>query len=175
MRVLDLGSGGNKVCEQIWPEAEVVHVDIRPEAEPDVVADIRALPEDLGLFEVIFAGHVLEHLSRLDALPAVQHWGEFLTTDGELHIVVPDLEWAGNQLSTGYPTPTVQLLMHIFGDQGNEYAYHRNGFTALLLRRLLEHAGYQVRECATGPSHILYPPGSEPYPVRQIYALAERR
>ena len=106
----------------LWPEAEVVAVDARVithlvedgagEVETQnlasvtrVVADVRALPEDVGEFEVILASHVLEHLTRAEVVPALIDWAEHLLPAGELHVLVPDLVWAAERVVSHDASP----------------------------------------------------------------------
>lgn len=174
MRVLDLGAGGAENSSLLWPEAEIVTVDLNPEAEPDVVADVCDLPEDLGLFGHILASHVLEHLSRAAIVPALQHWMEYLAPGGTLHVLVPDLDWAAEQLCYLPPPPSLAVIAHIYGAQGSEWDFHRSGFTALLLRGVLGAAGYLVTYLRLGPYGITFP-DTERVEARQIYARAKRK
>ena len=173
MRVADLGSGRGSNAAQIWPGATVVRVDADPEVMPDVVADVRALPADLGKFDAILASHVLEHIPRMAALPAVRHWAEFLTFDGELHIVVPDLAWAAERILRG--SNDIRVLGHIFGSGESDWQQHKFGYTTLLLRNLIHAAGLRVVRIETGPYAIEWQ-GETGGPAvmegRIIYAMA---
>lgn len=173
MRVLDLGSGGQENARLLWPKAEIVAVDLDPAAEPDVVADVCALPP-MGLFDHILASHVLEHLSRAAVVPALQHWMEYLEPEGTLHVLVPDLAWAAEQMCYLAPPPSLSVIAHIYGAQGSEWDFHRSGFTALLLRGVLGAAGYQITYLRAGPYGITFP-GAERVEARQLYARAKRR
>lgn len=170
MRVLDLGAGRNNVARQMFPDADVVRVDINENVQPDVVADVRELPDDLGEFDAIVASHLLEHFGRTEATPLLQHWFSHLKSGGELHIMVPDLVWAAEELVK--QRVTVHLLMHIYGSQGGENQYHKFGYTMLLLRDLVERAGYTVRDATTAMYGIQFPLGTEPVRARMLYVKA---
>jgi len=179
MRVLDLGAGKEKVGEQIYPPAEfpgveVVALDINPEAEPDIVADVRDLPSDIGMFDAMVCSHVLEHLGRLEVMDALRGWIEHLNPGGVIHIAVPDLAWACEQIARG--RMNVHVIMHIFGAQTGEWQFHKLGFTVLLLRQLLESAGLSVRRIQTMKYQIVTgdPQGDNSHREwsRQIYAEA---
>lgn len=187
MRVLDLGAGESCVARELWPEAEVVAVDARviaPLVGGDgpgddrvtrVVADVRALPEDLGEFEVILASHVLEHLTRAEVVPALAHWAEHLTSGGELHVLVPDLAWAAERVVRGEMAVEVQAT--IYGSQANEWQFHRVGFTVALLRDAVRQAGLVVRQARLGPFEIenTWEDGRREVVVaRQIYVVGIR-
>ena len=62
---LNLGCG-DKVCQAHFPW---INIDSNPVTEPDVVADVRELPYEDGEVDMVYAGHVLEHLSRDDGVP----------------------------------------------------------------------------------------------------------
>lgn len=190
MRVLDLGAGESCVARELWPEAEVVAVDAReiPQAEEAgeggdeprpyrrVVADVRALPEDLGEFEVILASHVLEHLTRAEVVPTLAHWAEHLMPAGELHVLVPDLAWAAERVVRG--EMAVEVLAHIYGSQANEWQFHKVGFTVALLRAAVKGAGLVVRTARLGPYEIVSTreDGSrESVVARQIYVVGVKR
>jgi len=174
MRVLDLGCGFSDVAAEAFKGAEVVRVDLNPEAEPDVVADARALPESLGKFDHILASHLLEHLGRVEIIPALEHWGTFLVPGGSLHVIVPDLEFAAEELTRGKPTPAIAIMMHLYGAQSSEWDFHRWGFTALLLRSALTQAGYIVTELRSNNYTIRFDDKNEAR-ARQLYARAVRK
>ena len=182
MRVLDLGAGESCVARELWPEAEVVAVDAREIARPEdagitgVVADVRALPDDLGEFEVILASHVLEHLTRAEVVPTLTHWAEYLSLGGELHVLVPDLAWAAERVVRGEMTVDVQGC--IYGSQANEWQFHKVGFTVALLRDAVRRAGLVVRTARLGPFTIVSTREDgirEEVVARQIYVVGVKR
>jgi len=188
MRVLDLGAGESCVARVLWPEAEVVAVDAREIARPDddlkvtglkitgVVADVRALPQELGKFEVILASHLLEHLTRAEVVPTLTHWAGYLRTGGELHVLVPDLAWAAERVVRG--EMVVEVQAHIYGSQANEWQFHKVGFTVALLRDAVRRAGLVVRTARLGPFEIVNTreDGSrESVVARQIYVVGVKR
>jgi trans-aconitate methyltransferase len=188
MRVLDLGAGESCAARVLWPEAEVVAVDARPIAHlvggdgpgddrvTRVVGDVRALPEDLGEFEVILASHVLEHLTRAEVVPALAHWASHLMPAGELHVLVPDLAWAAERVVRGEMAVEVQAT--IYGSQDNEYQFHKVGFTVALLRDAVRRAGLVVRTARLGPFEIENTWGDgrkEVVVARQIYVVGVKR
>ena len=182
MRVLDLGAGEGCAARVLWPEAEVVAVDVRAIARPlgacftSVVADVRALPEGLGEFEVILASHVLEHLTRAEVVPALRHWAGYLMPAGELHVLVPDLAWAAEQVVRG--EMAVEVQAHIYGSQANEWQFHKVGFTVALLRDAVRRAGLVVRQARLGPYGMerTWEDGRrEEVVARQIYVVGVKR
>lgn len=178
MRVLDLGAGRGGAARALWPGAEIVRVDVDPAVEPDVVGDVRALPEGLGTFDAILASHVLEHLARAEVLPALEHWVDFLAPGGMLHVLVPDLAWAAEQVTRAGQVP-VAVMLHVYGSQQGEYQFHKMGFTVGLLRAAVAKAGLVVRAARVGPYEIVIPgDGGDDRRVvaaRQIYVVGIKR
>jgi len=169
MRVLDLGCGNSEAARSLWPDAELVRVDLDEAVKPDVVADVRSLPGDLGAFDHILASHVLEHIARVEVLKVLIHWSRFLAPDGTLHVVVPDLMWAVEQLANDHYAP--EVFESIFGSQQGETQFHKWGFVALTLHDILDRAGYVVDYLRAGPYLIRWP-GRDPVTARQLYARA---
>lgn len=68
-----------------------VHIDSRPEVEPDHVSDITNLTEiDDNTADLIYACHVLEHVPRSAVLPTLREWRRVLKPGGVLRVAVPD-------------------------------------------------------------------------------------
>jgi len=153
--VLDLGAGEGGVAAQLFPEATIVTVDSDREMKPDVLCDVRHLPHDLGEFDVVVASHILEHLPRLHVAPVLLMWVSHIKMGGRLQLHVPDLGWAAKVLMRAQGVVEAGILLHIYGDQGNEWGFHRCGFTALLLRALLQQAGLWVHRMESLPYQIV--------------------
>lgn len=163
LMVLDVGSGKSSLAETWFAdvlegkEYEIHRADIDPEVEPDLIWDIRQTPPDdrLGMYNLILASHVLEHVERSMVIQAVKNMAALLANHGELWIGVPSLEWCAAQIVKGKDSPAVQLC--IFGggeiDKPNFY-YHHTGFTLMSLRQLLEAAGLVVRRAQQNPFAI---------------------
>lgn len=86
-RLLAVGCG---VARPAVPDHAVIRLDSDPGVAPDVVADMRAIPEDVGQVDVILASHCLEHLRWDEVGPTLTHWRKRLVRDGVLHVRVPD-------------------------------------------------------------------------------------
>lgn len=144
---VNLGSG-------IYPLEGYLNVDIQEPA--DAIMDIRRLEfQDNSLDEVI-SSHVLEHLSMHETIGVIQEMHRVLKSGGLIKIEVPDLEYC---LTEWLNTPENDEnkwgfnLMRIFGNQVNEYEYHKTGFTKQRLRNLLEAIGFKNIEIETVDSH----------------------
>lgn len=153
MKVLEIGPNLKPQAQMIWPDAEIVTLDIDPELKPDIVADAAHMPEELtGQFDAILASHVLEHFSYWNTGQVLAGWIECLKDGGELHVVVPSLEWAAREVLSEKPSQA--LLPHLFAGQVNQWDLHWAAFTLRKLRADMERAGLNVKRAKTGPYHI---------------------
>ena len=143
------------MARQLFPDAEIVTVDVDPETKPDLLCDARELPTDIGQFDVVVASHILEHLPRLQVGAALKQWARYIKVGGRMQLHVPDLGWVAKELVRHQGVVEAGLLLHIYGDQGNDWGFHRCGFTALLLRALLSQAGLWVERLDSLPYQIV--------------------
>lgn len=154
--VLEIG-GQPKPQAHMVPDfegAKIVHLNIDEALKPDIVADAANMPEELhGKFDAIFASHVLEHFSYWKTNLVVDGWVKCLKPGGELHVVVPSLEWACREVLSENPSPAV--YPQLFAGQMNEWDVHLTGFTMRKLRQLFEKAGLNVGIARTGIYHIV--------------------
>jgi predicted SAM-dependent methyltransferase len=95
--------------------------------------------EDEELDE-IRAVHLLEHFSHLDTLEIMKHWVSKLKAGGTLKIAVPDLDVCIDM----YQNKTdPKAMLYLFGDQRNEYFYHKASFNEESLTKLMQEAGLE--------------------------------
>lgn len=174
VRVLQIGVGSLPVDPTAWPGAEIVRVDLDPETGADQVGDPRAV-EDVGDgYDVVFTSHALQWVARTEVVKTLKHWAACLKPGGELHVIVPDLAWAADQIAADRSVDKLTLGV-IFGTQHTEFAFHRTGFTADLLRAALYAAGLETRACRLGPYRIRSVGAdgqARELVARQIYAVA---
>lgn len=107
---LNLGSGKKRIDGY-------TNIDINPDTNPDIVADICQLPLDSGVCDEVMAIHTLEHLWLQDVLPALKEWFRVLRPGGRLVLELPCLEKIlKNFMRT---PPMAQLtLWGVHGDPG---------------------------------------------------------
>ena len=67
-------------------------LDIDPSVNPDIVANMAELPDDIGPFDAVYSCHALEHLYPFDVTPCLQGFLRVLKPRGTVIILVPDLE-----------------------------------------------------------------------------------
>lgn len=133
--------------------AKVVTVDVDEKMKPDILADAANLPEEMdGKFDGLLASHVLEHFSYWNTEQVLAGWVRCLKDGGELHILVPSLEWAAREVLSEHPSPAVYA--QLYAGQVNQWDVHLTGFTMRKLRQLMERVGINVHTAKTGVYHI---------------------
>ena len=117
-------------------------LDISPECNPDIVADITDMPQvpDESCSELI-ASHVLEHLCWPKSFKALAEMARVLKVGGVLKIAVPDLRVLLRMMeSHGMPFFAAGM---IFGQDGENFKdQHHFGFTAEMLLQILKALGF---------------------------------
>lgn len=158
MKLLHVGCGSkvNKPPREFGAYLET-RLDCSPMVEPDIVASIVAMPmiED-DSYDAIFASHVLEHLHCHEGQMALAEFLRILKPDGVLLLHVPDLQAIGGKIALdeldcgiyNSPLGVITPLDMLYGHRGsvgagNIWMSHKNGFTAGLLSRLMQSAGFE--------------------------------
>lgn len=140
--ILDLGCG-EYTPTTLYDEGKVLRVDGRKEVNPDHCCDLRQLPFDSGIADIVYSSHVLEHFIRNECEPLLVEWLRVLKPGGELRIVVPNIRWAIQEIGkdTGWYDDTkmsTNILNVLYGAQSNPLDRHFNGFTPGRLGSILE-------------------------------------
>jgi len=127
-----------------------LNVDLQSMHEPDIVADVTALPMlDDGAFEEILAQDVLEHFERAKTVVALAEWSRLLAPNGVLQLRVPSLFGMFELLAQPDrrdPDRAEEIIHLMYGTQAYTGDYHLAGFTAATLARHLANAGMLVCE-----------------------------
>ena len=102
--------------------------------------------EDMSIFhdeyaDLIYASHVLEHISHNDIKNVLREWFRVLKKSGVLRISVPDFEKIINiYLSEGRDIKAI--IGPLMGGQDNTYNFHKSVFDEEYLRGLLLLIGF---------------------------------
>lgn len=170
--LLDVGAGGEDTASFFFPNATVLTLDADSDFNSDYVHDIRdPFPDEIkGRFDIVFLSHVLEHIDRAKVFDTVTYLKSALKDGGELWLIVPSLEWVGQELSKDKPSPIT--LAALYGSQSNEWQYHKTGFTLFQLRTLIEKAGMIPRQAYQGPFTVEM--NNKEYPAVQNIIVAKR-
>lgn len=154
MRVIEIGPNIKPQAQIIWPGAEIVTMDADPDLKPDILHDAgRPMPAELyGQFDHLLASHVLEHVPYWNTIAVLREWAKLVKPGGGVHIVVPSLEWAAEQILSERPSRA--LIPHLYAGLTTPWDVHLAGFTMRHLRACFEEAGLQVTRARTGPYHL---------------------
>jgi len=101
--------------------------------EPESVAEIRT-------------HHMFEHVSILDVDRTLRGWNRIMKVGGLLWIQVPDFEGCAREILRLKDEAHKEIFYrHIFGSQFGPGEFHKNGFSASRLIRLLEDYGFETK------------------------------
>lgn len=171
MKVLEIGANIKPQAGLIFPDAQIVTMDVDAALKPDIVGDAGNMPAELhGGFDAIFASHVFEHFSYRRENDILRGWLDCLTNDGELHVVVPSAEWAAREILSEKPSPAI--FGHMLAGHVNQWDVHLNVFTMRKLRALFERAGLSVFRARTGEYSIRI--GDAEYKAEQHYIAGKK-
>jgi hypothetical protein len=93
--IADIGCGH---WTPAWEGAKVKRFDIDPETKPDVLCDVRAIPEADETFDAVYSSHVLEHFFYWEAPELIKEWVRILKIGGTLQVSVPNMEYAAREI-----------------------------------------------------------------------------
>ena len=133
---------GSRVKAEGWK-----NFDIEPGPGVDYVGDCRDLSQFAdGVVDVIYASHVLEHVSYQKGIHAtLAEWFRVLAPGGRIMISVPDFE-AMCRLFL-HPTMTFDqrfyIMRVIFGGQTDPHDFHHVGLTFEFLSSYLTQTGFR--------------------------------
>jgi hypothetical protein len=125
-----------------------LNVDLQAFHDPDLVGDVRSLPElPSGRYVEVLAQDVLEHLERADAPVALREWRRLLAPGGQLWLRVPDMMSLQRWLADSDDADRHRQIMHwLFGTQAYVGDFHLSGYTDVLLCDELRRAGFVAGE-----------------------------
>lgn len=148
--MLHLGCAGMRLPPPFAPEnCREVRLDIDPDAEPDILADMAHLPEGIGPFAVTFSSHSLEHLYPYDVEKCLSGVYRVLAPQGKAVFIVPDLEGLSPTedivfiAESGHEIRAVDMFYGFRPAlERHPYMAHHTGFVAATLKSALERAGF---------------------------------
>lgn len=141
-KVLELSPWEESVSPHIYPDAEVTRWDW-----------VSPVPiEYVGQFDAVIANGVLQRFNYMVSQAAILGWKDCLREGGELHIIVPSLEWACRQVLMENPSPVCMVVL--WGGQGGDGSVHTSGYTMRLLRANLDRCGLKATKAKTDKTSI---------------------
>lgn len=130
-KILDLGSGKTPYETR---DGFIVHADPDDAAKPDYRCDLRKLPFATGEYDIVFSPALdIFEFSEIDEV--IAEWARVLKPDGELRLVISDVNWIAGEVAAGRLGP--------------EAVYNRkrlSAFTFETLRRYFPEAEWRVYE-----------------------------
>src|SRR5215471_3096158 len=155
-KIIDIGAGPNPLKTD---EGTVIAVDIRGDVGADYRADFRRLPFATGEFDIVYSSHALEHIPRADTQAALTEWARILKADGEMRLVLPNLEWAAKRILAGEygmaNGTNVTAFDVFYGAQSYAEDFHKNGFTPKNLDAMLRKLGFRYFKTETPVFNIV--------------------
>lgn len=141
LRRLNIGVGK---C-YLPPSEGWTNLDIFESVRADVYADMTALPFEKNYFDLIYASHSLEHVSRLCILSTLAHWRDILKPGGTLRLAVPDFAAVSEWYAKTQDLPL--LIGLLYGGQNHPRNNHGIIFDKHTLTNALHKVGFtNVRE-----------------------------
>lgn len=135
-----------------YKPAGYLTVDIDPQQNPDVVANIVSMPgiADAACGEIV-ASHVLEHLEWPDSFAAMAEFSRTLKLGGSLKVAIPDIDLLTAMMKEGdNPFQAAGLLFGV-GGRTNSFEQHRFGFNANMMSQILHVLGFEVKAWWNSP------------------------
>lgn len=170
MKILEIGPGAKPQACLIWPGEPIETMDADKQYQPTYVHDARTIPEELkGKYDAVFASHILEHIPYVQTVDALKEWASAVKPGGEVHVIVPSLEWVAEQILA--EKPSIAMLPHLYAGQVTPWDIHLAGFTLRHLRVCMEAAGIAVERAKTGPYPITVV--GNVYEAEQHYAMGK--
>jgi predicted SAM-dependent methyltransferase len=114
---------------------------LREDVRPDYRCDLRKLPFATKEFDIVFSSHVLEHFERSEIGEVLNEWTRIMKDDGELRLVLPNLEWAAQHIMNKEIDGDVMNVL--YGMQSYELNFHKCGFIPQTVEQLLAERGFK--------------------------------
>lgn len=140
---LNIGSGDPTEAHKQYPDIQFLCQDVIEFEGLDLHCDIRDLKQYVGdgECEYIMAVHVLEHFAGVEIDGVFKMLHDLLKVGGRLDVIVPNFRYHAQLLRENKDYDAVR---YCFGDQRDEYDFHKTAFTPMILKDRLEKAGFLV-------------------------------
>ncbi len=119
-----------------------INIDARKTNEADEVDDVKTLSKyENNSINLIYASHLLEHMTRIEYTSVLTRWYKLLKNDGILRIAVPDIEQVFNHYAKYKDLRILRGLL--WGGQTYGFNYHYCGWDFNTLKADLEKVGFK--------------------------------
>jgi len=134
--MVEIGSGGS-------PSPNFIHCDIdRKNPDLEIVLDARLLPFQPESIDMIFASHLIEHLTFEEAKYFLAQSWKALKHSGKIVLYAPNLDWIIQHWND--PSVAPSPLDALYGSQIGEFQIHKSGYSPKILASILESIGFLV-------------------------------
>lgn len=130
---IDIGCGDS-------PRAGYLGLDVRPTRGAGVLADASQLPFRDGSFALVFSSHSLEHFGHREVRSVLEEGVRILRPGGIFEVRCPDLRARALLFAL---RPSWKDVVNIYGEQDDEFGFHKSGFSYGLLKGLLQDLGIE--------------------------------
>ena len=126
-------------CGRVYKEG-FINIDIETPStgKLDLKADARKLPFEKESCSEIQSFHLIEHISHPEVIPMLEHWYDLLKENGKLMLELPDFD----KVVEKYKNGDDDMVEHIFGEQNDDYQFHKWGYNFKRLKKELEEIGF---------------------------------
>ena len=113
----------------------------------DKIFDLRKIPYKDNFIDEICSHHALEHIPYIDMKNTLKEWHRVLKFEGVLDLGIPDLELCCKSFCLAEEDKKWQCdIQTLYGNQTNEYQFHKGGLNLRKLKELLENIGFNIQE-----------------------------
>ena len=92
--------------------------------------------------EEIRSHHVFEHFGYVDSVYLLMKWGTVLDIGGVIRIEIPDIVAITDRFRIADIEEQTKIMRLLFGDQTNEFSFHKMMWTEEMLRNHLSKCGF---------------------------------
>lgn len=112
----------------------------------DLETDISCLKYASETIEEIRLHHVFEHFSRPIACALLASWFSWLKPGGSIHLEVPDFQKTARAILSPFSSFKERAVAerHLFGSHEAVWAIHCEGYTPVMLKKIIEAYGFKV-------------------------------
>ena len=119
-----------------------INIDARELPGVDEVDDVKALTKfTKDSVELIYASHILEHITRLEYTNVLSRWYDLLKTGGILRIAVPDIEKVFEHYNKNRDLRSLRGFL--WGFQSYGFNYHYCGWDFKTIKEDLTSVGFK--------------------------------
>lgn len=134
-----------------------IGVDINDGPNVDIIYDIAYLKNKLPTNSVdeIYSRHVIEHFPRKELESLLKEWFKLIKRGGKIILDFPDLKrYIDYYIENKSKVSIEELSRWIYGDQTYNENFHKNGFDAEHIKKIIENNNFDVISVKSVPVYI---------------------